>query len=85
MAVAGVAVDRAVAQVGAGLLEVAHAAVADVAEEIGLVEQFQDEAGIAVVQLAQHQARGADERCGRHQNTSTRAAASAAYTAMTAQ
>ena len=56
----------------------AHAAVADVVEEIGLVQQLEDKAGVAFVHFAQHQARSADGQGGRHQNTSTSTTASAA-------
>src|SRR5438552_11994739 len=47
--------------VAAGILQVAHAAIADVAQEIRLVEQLENERRIGVRQWSQSQSRGLGE------------------------
>src|SRR5205807_1122546 len=47
--------------VAAGILQVAHATIADVAQEIRIVEQLENERRIGVRQWAQSQSRGLGE------------------------
>ena len=58
MAVAGVARLRAVGDVRLRGVEVAHAPVADVAQEVGVGEQLEHERGVGGDEFAQAQARG---------------------------
>ncbi|MNP49856.1 hypothetical protein D3C76_1440710 [compost metagenome] len=64
MPVAGIADRRSLLDVVFGVVQGADPAIADVAMEIGVVEQFENEGGIVGIELAQDEALGEDHGKG---------------------